>query len=582
MSATAFNDRPPAADQSHSGFPALLSRLDLHAISVLLLVIAVVLPRSISIARAHSETYDSGYHILRGLSYLTGTLSVKGMPLNDPPLGEGLIAIPVFISNLREGRAADDDRFYDVPGRAERLARRIAAWNTILYLPLVLTVFCWTRSLYGLRAAWLSSVTLAVEPNLAAHIPLATLDVVGITAIVVSCYLSWQYFMSPSGARLVIACTAIGTSMMIKHTAVILPAVFLIYAALSWSLKPFRDGVSLQDWKQSLAARSKTIVLAGLITLVTIWLLTLPELRSVFSAKPRTTEVVSDIWKSPWFGGVYLRAFREGLHHGRQGHPAYLLGEIRQTGWWYYFPVVATYKLPIGIGLLFLLGILSLRKTPAFWAEWGLFVPFVAYALFMMNSRVNIGFRHFLPAVVFALALASRCLVARQVGLTISAWLAVTAAGLHAWSFHPDFLSYINYPRREPYYDISDSNVDWGQGQKQIRQWLDSNPHPGRIVWLRGFSRMRAYYLGDRVRILSRRDPRPTSGLLIISPVSLLGIYDPNPHEAAYRALRGFAPDAIIGHSLLVFDLDRLSKDKGFDWSRETDAGTLTKSPASK
>ena len=93
---------------------------------------------------------------------------------------------------------------------------------------------------------------------------------------------------------------------------------------------------------------------------------------------------------------------------------------------------------------------------------------------------------------------------------------------------------------------------------------------------------MREYYLGDRVKILSRRDPRPTSGLLIISPVSLLGIYDPNPHEAAYRALRGFAPDAIIGHSLLVFDLDRLSKDKGFDWSRETHTGALTKSPASK
>src|SRR5262249_43605448 len=39
-----------------------------------------------------------------------------------------------------------------------------------------------------------------------------------------------------------------------------------------------------------------------------------------------------------------LRLLRSAMH---VGHPAYLLGQYSQTGWWYYFPVAVVVKTPI-------------------------------------------------------------------------------------------------------------------------------------------------------------------------------------------------------------------------------------------
>ncbi len=251
------------------------------------------------------------------------------------------------------------------------------------------------------------------------------------------------------------------------------------------------------------------------------------------------------------------------------GHDAYLFGERRTTGWWNYFPMVATYKVPIGIAAVLLLGVLSLGRTPPRWAEWGFFVPMVAYVLFMLNNKVNIGFRHFLPAYIFALPLGSRCLASGGRAWTIAAWTAVAAAGLHAASYHPDYLAYMNAPRHKPYLDISDSNVDWGQALKQARDWIDAHPHPGRPVSLRYFgtnynhSESVRYYLGDRVVLLGDDAPPPTTGLLIISPIWETVA---QTKSSDYRALQRFEPDAVIGRSLLVYDLDRLGGGAPFHW----------------
>lgn len=541
---------------------------DRQVVLAVILVSLVVVPRSALIARAHSETFDTEYHITRGLAYLTRTISVKDLRLNDPPLGEGLIALPVLVTNLLDGRRADDNQLFDAPGRAEKIAVRIAVWNSFLFMPLIATVFVWCRRLYGVSAAWLSAGMLAVEPNFAAHIPVAALDVMGVSGIVVACYFVWRYFESPSTVLLLASGAAIGTAMIIKHTAVILPAVVAAFGGLWWVVRPWRDGTRWAEWKAALTGRIRAVVLMGLITVVTIWLLTLFEL-----CPPKSPNEVAKTWQtrflltSPWPAGTYIRAFSNGLGHSQHGHGAYLFGNSRTTGWWYYFPVLATYKIPVGMAIVILLAIVSVRRIPPRWAEWGLFLPFVAWSLLMMASKVNIGFRHFLPPYVFALALSCRTVSGEGLGWrSVVCWLAIALGGLHGLSYHPDYLSYINFPRNKPYLDISDSNIDWGQGQKQIREWLESHPQDGRKVWLRGFGTMRNYYLGDRVVILGRKDPQPKSGVLIISPVSLVGVYGDGP-SGGYKALRKHSPDAVIGHSLLVYDLDRLTGGAPFDWT---------------
>ncbi len=563
--------------------PPVPSRFDRHLILALVLVALAVIPRSILMARSHSETIDAEYHIVRGLAYWTGTIAAQDLSLNDPPLGEALVSLPILATNLYEGRDPADARLYDEPGRAERLAVRCAVWNSVLYLPLVATIFVWCRKLYGRRAAWLACGLLAVEPNLAAHLPLTTLDVVGVSGIVIGCFFAWRYFEAPTRGRLIAMGVATGVALMLKHTAVVLPPVIVAFAFLWWVLKPWREGQSWAEWRGRLPGRLGVTVQSALVVVTTILLLTSLERCSPKSPEFAMREVaVGDSLKarvlrleaalqfdSPWIGGTYLRAFRSGFVHGRAGHWGYLFGEKRETGWSYYFPAVSAYKVPIGVAVILALGLLSLSRSSPRWEEWGLVLPLLAWALFMMNSRVNIGYRHFLPAYVFAMAAACRCLQYATVRWSAVAWCALGATAVHAASYHPDYVCYTNLPRHKPYLAISDSNVDWGQGLKQARAWLDAHPQHRRPVSMHYFGTRAGeasipYYLEDRVARLGEDDPPPPTGLLIISPVYEAGVYGV---PRAYAALQPFEPDAVIGHGLLVYDLDRLGGGAPFCWT---------------
>src|ERR1019366_7359579 len=48
---------------------------------------------------------------------------------------------------------------------------------------------------------------------------------------------------------------------------------------------------------------------------------------------------------------------RVALLHNSEGHPAWLLGEARRYGWWYYFPVALGVKTPLALVVLLVVGI---------------------------------------------------------------------------------------------------------------------------------------------------------------------------------------------------------------------------------
>jgi hypothetical protein len=532
-------------------------RFDRHLWLALLLAAAVLLPRAILIANAHSETYDDEYHLFRGARFWAQNL--EGQAQSDPPLGEGLSALPLVLTNDRPGWSGG---LYDHSKRPESLLLMVALWRSLLFLPVLMVAFLWCRRLYGVRAAWLVLAILLVEPTFAAHIPLAALDALAMGGIVVACYLAWRFFEKPSRGRLVAAACAVPFAMLLKQTAIILPLVVLGYAAIRWGLKPLVDREEGAAWRSALPGRLKILAGGLLIGMVAMWALLL------FDVTPPDippdwldSSVMKQALDRPLPAGLYIGSILRSSWHAARGHPSYLFGERSMTGWWYYFPVIMTYKVPIGIGLLLLLGLLSLRRSPPRFAEWGLFLPMLAWMALMLTTRINTGMRHFLPAYVFMLLLAGRSLRDERKGVKVAAWGALLIAALHVVSFHPNYVSYLNMPRDRVYLSISDSNLDWGQSLKQVRDWIDRRPQSGRPVHLLYFgdpnSPMRIrYYLRDRVIPIAKKGPLPTSGLLIASPVWVAGPFDPS---GRYAALRTMTPVEVIGDSMLVYDLDRAS-----------------------
>lgn len=538
----------------------------------------VVIPRTVLVSRAHSEYWDDQFHLSQGLSFLLDTRT--GVIRNDPPLGQAILSVPMLLTGCIPPRPEDVPAgssdgpaplyvavLYGHRLAPETISLLVAAWKAVLFLPFAGLVFHWCRRLYGAAGGWLGMALVLVEPTVAGHIAPAALDVLAVEVIAFACYFAWRYFDHPTRGGLLAAGVLTAAAMLTKHTAVILPLVIALYALAHW----LRHRRSAAPDAPSLRARLNQVFAVGVVAVAALWPLALfdvsrpadhaPLVNAVYTEQfSFKADVVNGALMRPWPAGVYLGSVRGAQTHAEEGHSAYLWGRRSAHGWWYYHLAVALYKVPLGVALAVLAATLSLRRRRPSFDELPLAIAAAAWAAFIMAGGIHIGFRHILPAYVPLLMLCGRVAATDRKPLRWLAWLGVAAAGAHAHLWHPDYLSYINFPRDKPYLAISDSNVDWGQSLKQVRRWLDARPADGRPVWLGYFGneqgRSVRHHLGDRARALRDTDPPPAEGILVISPVWVAGAYG---HEQ-YAFLRGRPPDAVIGHSMLVYDLDRLAE----------------------
>ncbi len=561
----------------------------------------VLLPRSAYIASVHSECIDDEYHLVRGVRFLSGDLG--RLPLNDPTLGEAIMALPVWVADAHPNRDYKYGQILHgqkVP--VETLMMRVALWKSILFVPGVLLAFVWVRRLYNERAAWVAAAILLIEPTISAHIVPAGLDVLGFEAILAGCFCWWRYFEKQTWRRLVVAACVSGAAMLIKHTGIILPIVALAYAAVWWlkrwreSLSPVPggegrgDGVATGGAHKSFEQASdrplaptlspghngegtRTLLASTLrrdllhaVCAIGIAFIVLTILSGGFIkvARPESiseSSLLGKLFNYPLPAGYYIKSLQTAAFHGGEGHPSWLLGHRNDSGSWYYYPVVAFYKVPIALMAFIVLGVLSLIRIRPRFGELALLVPMVLLLILITKGGINIGFRHAIPAYALLLLLCCRSMLIdlKWIRLLVPALLAV--ALIDSARFFPNLISYINFPRDKVWMDLNDSNLDWGQGLKQIRKWVYSREswnQDGRPIGVRYFGldyspNVEHYLKGTSATRVPRNVGPPDHGILITSPVYVAGMFE---KPGLYDFLRSESPIAIIGDSNLVFDLD--------------------------
>jgi hypothetical protein len=161
--------------------------------------------------------------------------------------------------------------------------------------------------------------------------------------------------------------------------------------------------------------------------------------------------------------------------HNKLGHPAYLLGEPRTFGWWYYFPVGLAVKSPLALLAMLAAGCWicwrNRRRLP--------YLLPVAFALGIlipaMSGNVNIGVRHVLPVFIAFSMIAALGLVELARRAHRATWAGAAAGILVLWLaatgvlHHPDYIPYFNelvpYPQDRV---LCDSDYDWGQDVKRL------------------------------------------------------------------------------------------------------------------
>jgi hypothetical protein len=202
-----------------------------------------------------------------------------------------------------------------------------------------------------------------------------------------------------------------------------------------------------------------------------------------------------------------------------------------------------------------------------------LWLPVAAYVALTFTRGLQIGHRHLLPLLPFVFLAAGEAAAALAVSRARAARVAVALlAACYAFGTlrtHPHHLAYFNEVAGGPangYRHLVDSNLDWGQDLKRLAEWWRAAGKPP--LKLSYFGSADPAYYGLEAEALpgysAPHAPRVTRAvargeLLAVSATNLQGVYLDPEDRPLMDHIRGMAPVARVGYSILVYRAD-------FDW----------------
>ena len=508
-------------------------------------------------ARHTSATFDEIILVSGGLRGVTE--GRWDMVTDQPPLM--MYAYGLAASSGHPDRPAEDrewlfdDRwdyaralFFRLGNDPTELLARARIVGTLIVAVLVAVAGAYAWWIAGPLAGSAAALFTALTPDVLAHggvayndLPLALAYLLAVWALDVAVRL-------PTPLRAALAGLAVTAAFGIKLSALALvPVAALVIVAGVW---PHRSD---REWLRGLGVALSVGAFALYASFVVL-----------YRGDPTLTLFRFNFWRT--------------VLHASGGHeaPAYLLGETSASGWWYYYPVAFFLKTPAAFQVILGLSAAGLiaawlargRKLESVldWRGRGALLGVLVFGVFLLQSDLNAGFRYALPMMplLAVLAAVGVARVWRRSGRPLRGLLVglVALQAFSVLSVYPHFLAYSSVwagGRDAAYRALVDSNLDWGQGLHELRDFMEDE----------GVSSVRLSYFGSAVpdaygieyvalpsffRLDHERTPAAEASprFTVISATNLQGLYlqgrDP---FASYRAREPFR---VIGHSLFVYD----------------------------
>ncbi|MFH1283638.1 MAG: glycosyltransferase family 39 protein [bacterium] len=520
---------------------------------ILLLVILSLMFVSLSTSFIFNSapTYDEGVHLTSGYSYWrTGKVFLNAD--NHPPFTERFAAIPLLFMDvsffgrhphfIRSSEYNFSDIFiYYNRVKAEKLIN--SGRFAILALGLLLgwLVFFWSKEFYGWKAGIFSFFILVFNPNIIANSSLVTTDIGFTLGFYASIFFIYMFLKKPGLLKGFLLGIFLGVCITSKFPGlIILPIISALF--LYYFLK-HKFNFIFPDTVKQLAC-----MIIGFFAI------------AVFS-----------------YGFDELPVYFVGLNNTfrlmEQGRSTFLCGDYSIRGWWYYFIISFLIKNQIIFILLLLLILVKLIKTSvktrSFLTDEVLFLlfPAVVYFFIASASKVHIGHRHILPIYPF---------IAVMMGSFINGFKTEKYRNFSIYSVvilylsgtvfcTPNYLTYFNIfagGSKNGYKYMIDSNLDWGQGLKNLGRYIkENNIGP---IYLSYFGTADPNYYGIQYRpvgfvsTLTRKGnpvdiSKEKRKIIAISATNLQANYYND--KSTFDYFRAQKPTKVIDHSILVYDI---------------------------
>jgi hypothetical protein len=545
-------------------------------------LIAVFVTLAIVSMRGKGVAFDETAHLPAGYTYWkTGDFRMNP---EHPPLVKLWAALPLLTMDVKlstDWKEWQDGKEWPFGSRflydendASRLMFPARLMMVALGAGLGVLIWWWTFMIAGRTASLVALTLFAFTPDFLAHTQLVTTDLPVAVFYFGHAFFLFRALRQFTVRDAVLSGVFLGAALLSKFSAFSLaPSVVVLVAARVWAPKT------------SAYPRRSLLTLALTHTLLPLFLVWAAygfhfhgPMKSDGTAYYKWQEMEAQTWMGARavLAARTLHVVPEPFAYGflyllsqSKGRPGFLLGEISDSGWWYYFPVTIALKTPLPELLLIVAGcaLLPARWRERSWPHFFLLVPVVLYVAVALASTINIGHRHLLPIYPFLLVLAGDA-VAR---LMQARWAQIAAGVLGLWLIagtalvHPDYLAYFNELAGGPsngWRALVDSNLEWGQDLPALKRWMDET----------GTKKVTLSYFGTDVperygiqydalpSFLRLRKPLnegpPTHGETIaVSATNLQAVYIRDPLWISFtKELRETRqPRAIVAHSILIY-----------------------------
>ena len=398
-------------------------------------------------------------------------------------------------------------------------------------------------SRFGPGPALVTHALWCVSPSILANGALATLDGWVTAFLCVVILAAVRYCEAPGPLRAAAWGAALGLAAACKVTSLAAVPVALMVGAVAWK-RQGRPGGLPAAWKAAGAFAA-----SGFLALWAAYLL---------STGPVTAAEGPGFVLAPfpqWWGGLLQQWGVAGA-----GHSTYLFGEVRSTGWWWFYLAALALKTTIGAQALALVRLAAwARRRPLPAERWtdAAILAYPAVLLLLLSvGRTQTGIRYLLPAFPFAMLWAGRALTdaVRAFGPAAgraAVAVAVLASAAESLAVHPHHLMFFNRwaggPLGGPRYLILGD--DWGQDQRRLGEWQAAN-HIPTIYY--------AEYSGMPRRWGINYKPAPCEPKVGVFALQAVEVHRPRRTDpGCLDWLTVEPPDERLGYSIYIYVVDR-------------------------
>jgi dolichyl-phosphate-mannose-protein mannosyltransferase len=562
----------------------LFSRWWAEALSALLLLIMAL--NMLSVIARKGFTVDEAIHIPAGYLHLVaGDFQVNN---EHPPLIKMWAALPLLFIQPDEPSLqprANEDSAARTRAMQSFWQQNRARYESICFWPRVMMIlltlglgaliFFGGRKLLGAAAAVIAVALFTLEPTVLAHGHVVHTDIASAFAYLLFFVALQVYTEMQTFGRALLLALATSIAVLTKFSMLVVIPVLIVTAILFCVRSP-------RTRKKRIVIHASVIALFVIVAVNAAYRLQHPalevsdvrwvEMKSASNFATITTgiRIAAKIIPTYYLFGAY----NIGIHNA-YGHQASLLGMYSERGWWYYFPVAFALKTTIPFLLISVAAVgwaawrASKHRETQFWF---CLAPLALYTALAMSSHINIGIRHYLPAYPFLFILGggllARLFTSKR---TIIRFVLVTI--VFGWMLFevtrtlPDYLTYMNqFASSHPHWwYLSDSNVEWGEDNKQLADYLRARGETQVSAAVLGGTLALPQYGIEYVDLLGPNvscDNPPTRYVAIgasflngstISPDDAIPGRKTGENQNYFAAYRNRTPEAIFGNSIYLY-----------------------------